>query len=138
MFGNEEVPGDVKRRRLPWRERLGQVDLHHRPFDARLEGGLSGGAGAGGHLIEMLYNVTALEPSCAEAGLLREDERVERLVLEGILLHLHPDEAKAVGRVVRVAKAELAVQRRLRGVEGCLEVVVGAVLPILGTRSTGA
>jgi len=132
VLGNEEMPRDVERRGLPWRERLGQVDLHHRAFDARFERGLRGRARARGDLVEVLDDVAALEAAGAEARLLREDERVERLVLEGVLLHLHPDEAEGVGRVVGVAESELASERGLRGVERCLEVVVSAVLPVFG------
>ena len=56
----------------------------------------------------MIDDVAAVEPAAAESRLLREDERVERGVLERVLLDLEPDESQRVGRVVGVAESQLA------------------------------
>ena len=82
-------------------------------------------------LVEAVDDVAALEVARAEARVGREDERVERAVLERVLLDLEPDEAQRVGRVVRVAQRHLAVQRLRRRIERAVEIVVGALLPVL-------
>ena len=134
VLGNVEVPRDVERRRLSRRERRGQVRFHDRAFDARLERNARAlrALCRAGDLIEAVDEVTALEIARAEARLRREDVRVERPVLERVLLDLKPDEAQRVRRVVGVTKRHLAAQRFRGGVERAVEVIVGALSQYFG------
>src|SRR6185295_14006529 len=87
------------------------------------------------YLIEARKGQSTLEVQCAEPGVGWEDERVERTALERVLLGLDPDVPERVGRVVGIAQRHRSVHALRGGVDGRLELVIGALLPVAGTGS---
>ncbi len=140
MLGHEKAVRHFERRDLARRQRLSEIDFQHRLVVAACKCGTARclASSGGHHLVELREVVPALEATRAETRVLREDERVERVVAESVLLGLQPDVAQRIGRIVRVAQRHLAAHRLGRRVERGRELVVGAILPIASAGRAAA
>ncbi len=111
------------------RERLRQIDPHHRVVDLGRDR-----RAVHRHVAQL---VAALEVAHAPARVRGEERRAFAAVPEEILVELQPDEPQRVGRVVRVADGHRAVDRPRRRVERRRDRVVGALLPVRRPRRPG-
>ena len=97
-----------------------------------------GGGRVGAHRRRALGDagdlVSALESRAPEPALGGEQQRADAAGPEQVLVHLHPDEAQRVGRVVGVADLHRPGQPLGRRVERGLDGVVGALLPVPRAR----
>src|SRR6266536_3504098 len=139
VLGDLEVVGDVERDGPSRRERPVQLGAQHRAVHRRVQRldagrGAPRGARPREHLAERFDRVAAHEARAREARVGGVDRGAAAVGAVDVLVHLQPQIAERVGRVVGVADRLAARDRVRRRVERRADHVVGALLPVAWPR----
>ena len=133
------MPRHVERGRLARREWFAEIDARHGLVEMRVHlHAFLGRTRGANQLIELFKHIAAFKSARAKARVLREDERVERVILERVLLGLQPDVRERIRRIVGVLQYEFSMERFRTGIQRRFKIVVGAILPVLRTGSAAA